>query len=122
MPLPNVAGALTNNYFASGAYTVNRHKVDSKVNWTANSKLSLFGRFSFLTYNLATDGVLGELEGPPVVSAAGSAGKGFGKTYNVAVGGTYVLSNNFVIDANFGYTLADTNQEQPNLDKRFSLL
>ncbi|MGH9839098.1 MAG: TonB-dependent receptor domain-containing protein, partial [Blastocatellia bacterium] len=117
LPQPNIADVLTNNYFASSPFTVNRHKMDSKVNWTASNNFSLFGRFSFLKYNLATDGVLGELEGPPAVGAAGSAGKGFGRTYNVAVGGTYLLSSNFIIDANFGYTLQKTNQEQPNLDK-----
>jgi len=117
LPQPNIANALTNNYFNSVPYNVNRHKMDSKVNWTASSKFSLFGRFSFLKYNLATDGLLGELEGPPAVGAAGSAGKGFGKTYNVAIGGTYLLSSNLIIDANFGYTLQETNQEQPNLDK-----
>lgn len=117
LPRPTYPTALQNNYFAGGGYSFDRHRMDNKINWNASDKLTTFFRFSFLKYTMASDGVFGAIEGPPIASAAGSAGTGFGTTFNGAVGGNYTFSPRFMIDANFGYTLIDTNQNQPNLDK-----
>src|SRR5260370_7438816 len=66
-PDPNLPG-LSNNYFASGGFTFNRHTIDSKVNWNVNAKLNVFGRFSFLHYADFTPTVFAHaLLGPPTV-------------------------------------------------------
>ena len=118
LPQPTFPDLLSSNLLTVGGYTFDRHKMDSKVNWNASDKFSLFARVSFVRYTLATDSVFGEpVQGPPVVTSAGSPGTAFGTNYNSALGGTYIVSPNFVVDGNFGYTLMDTNQAPPGLDK-----
>lgn len=119
IPLPNIPGdLLTNNYFAQGSFAYNRNTLDTKVNWNATNKFNMYTRLSVLRYDMHDPQVFGDLGGPPVSGFGGNPGHGFGGTYSATVAGTYVLSPSFIIDANFGYTLMDTNVEQPLLDKK----
>ncbi len=122
IPQPNVPGVLTDNYFAGGSFQFNRNTLDTKVNWSASDKLSMYTRFSILRYDMNDPQTFGEkLGGPPISSFGGNPGHGYGGTYSITIAGTYLLRSNFVVDANFGYTRMDTNVEQPRLDEKIGL-
>jgi hypothetical protein len=113
---------LTNNFYASGPFMFDRHTLDNKVNWHVSEKLSTFARVSWLKYNMSNQQSFGDaLGGPPVSDAAGNPGKGFGGTWSSTLAATYILKPTFIIDAYFGYTLMDTNVEQPRLDEKIGL-
>ncbi|MBI3471581.1 MAG: TonB-dependent receptor, partial [Candidatus Solibacter usitatus] len=123
-PLPNLRGAndpfQTNNFFGSAPFLFDRRTVDSKVNWNASQKLSTFVRLSILRYKSSNPQLFGELAGPPVFDGS-NPGKGDGGTYSSTVGGTYIVSPRFIIDAYFGYTRIDTSSQQPRLEEKLGL-
>src|SRR5260370_20739678 len=122
IPPPTFPDRLTNNFYASGPFMFDRHTLDNKVNWHVSEKLSTFARFSWLKYNMSNQQSFGnDLGGPPVSDAAGNPGKGFGGTWSSTLAATYILKPTFIIDAYFGYTLMDTNVEQPRLDEKIGL-
>jgi hypothetical protein len=100
-----------NNYFSTPAFQTSYHKIDTKVNWNASSKLSVYGRFSFLpdsenaSGNYPTSGTalnplsLGTTLDSTVISGS--------------VGATYALSSTFVLDGVFGLTRQHTQQSPP---------
>ncbi len=126
-PVPNVAGLentfTANNYFAAAPFLFDRHTVDSKVNWNATNKLSMFGRFSILRYNSFNQQVFGQLGGRPIGPAVGTGnpGNGDGGTYSLTTAATYMLRPNLIVDAYYGYTRMDTNSQQPRLDEKLGL-
>ena len=48
IPLPNTGTGQLNNYFAAVPYYFKRDMVDAKVNWTANSRTNVFGKYSVM--------------------------------------------------------------------------
>lgn len=119
LPMPTEPGALTANFFSQGTYAFDRHTVDSKVNFNLTDKLTSYLRFSYLDYKSQMPTAFGDLGGP--VIAGGNPGTGFGNTYSVTAAATYVVTPTFIFDTNFGYTLMDTNVEQPRLDEKLGL-
>jgi Carboxypeptidase regulatory-like domain len=111
-PLPNLSG-LTSNYFRSGPFALDRHTGDSKVDYHISDKLNMFVRLSILRYSSFNQELFGSLGGPPL--NGGNAGSSNGGTYSTTVAGNYLVSPNFVVDAYFGYTRADTSSEQGRL-------
>ncbi|HET8550669.1 MAG TPA: TonB-dependent receptor, partial [Bryobacteraceae bacterium] len=109
-----------NNYFASAPFLFDRRTVDSKVNWNASDKLSMLLRLSILRYKHKNPQMFGELAGPPVFDGS-NPGVGDGGTYSTTIGGTYVFTPTFVLDAYFGYTRGDTSSQQPRLDEKLGL-
>ncbi len=119
IPEPTFPG-LTNNYYANAPFRFDRNTLDTKINWTAGSKLSMYARVSrlgFETYNRQFFG--DELGGPPI--HGGNPGKGFGSTWSTTLAATYVATARLVLDAYFGWTLMDTSAEQPLLDRKVGL-
>ena len=121
-PLPNLGLAAfgANNFFASAPFLFDRNQLDSKVNWNASDKLTMLVRLSALRYLHINPQMFGEFAGPPVFSGS-NPGTGDGGTYSSTVGGTYVVSPNFVVDAYFGYTRIDTSSQQARLDEKLGL-
>jgi Carboxypeptidase regulatory-like domain/TonB dependent receptor len=115
-PAANLPG-FSNNYFASGGFLFDRHTLDTKVNWNVSSKMTAFGRFSFLHYADSTPTVFGDkLVGRPI-GGSSNPGHGTGETYSSTVGGSYTVTPTFVIDAYFGFTKQGTSSEPPGLGK-----
>jgi hypothetical protein len=121
LPPPTFNNTLVNNYYASGAYSFDRHIMDAKINWNASEKFTMYGRYSMLKYTMVNPQVFGELGGDAVSAAGDNPGNADGGTYSVTVAGTYVFTPNFILDANFGYTRMDTNVEQARLDENLGL-
>jgi len=119
-PLPNAPG-LTGNYYATGGYNVTRHKLDGKLSYNPTDKLTITGRTGWLNYNFVDPPAFGTLGGPPVNSAGGKIGNGFGNVYSTTFSATYVVRPNLIVDGYFGFTLSNTNQEPPRLDENLGL-
>ncbi len=124
-PLPNVPGVLdtfaTNNFLAGASYLFDRHRADSKINWLVNEKLTLFGRYSILNYDMINPEMFGALGGPEISGAGGNPGKGFGRTHSLTFAGTYLLGPRVVLDAHFGWTQFGTAVEQSRLHEKLGL-
>ncbi len=116
-PLPNL-DLLTNNYYATASYMFDRHRADTKVNWNISEKWTAFSRFSLNHYDMFNPGMFGDLAGPEISSAGGNLGDGTGNTFSFTGATTYLFSPTFIMDANFGWTRADTSIEQPRLDEK----
>jgi hypothetical protein len=75
MPLPNLRdpdGSIpeTRNYFVQAPFTFNRWTLDTKVNWNATPKLTLFGRYSHLDFWTFNETVYGkQLQGLRLAAA-----------------------------------------------------
>jgi hypothetical protein len=119
-PEPNLPG-VKNNYFASGGFAFNRNTIDSKINWNVNSKMNVFGRFSFLHYTDFTPTVFGTvMQGAPI-GGSSNPGNGHGNTYSSTFGGTYTFTPTFILDAYFGFTHQGTSSEQQGLGTNVGL-
>lgn len=119
-PLPNLSG-ITNNYFGGAGYLFDRHRADTKVNWVPSSKVTAFGRFSILHYDMKNPELFGGGNGPHSANAGGNPGTAFGTTYSFTGAATYTITPRLIMDSYFGYTLADTNIEQSQLDEKVGL-
>ena len=116
LPLPNVPGnALTNNYYSGGSFAFDRHTLDTKVNFNMTDKWTSFARLSWLDFNVVNPTVFGEAGGGRGVTEAANPGNGFGNTWSGTLATTYVFTPTFLLDAYYGYTLMDSNVEQPGL-------
>ena len=110
-PAPN--GIPSANYFALGQAAFDRQTIDSKFNYNINERWTSYARLSWLGFDLKAPTAFGDIGGPPI--AFGNPGQGFGTTWSGTLASTYTFSPNFVVDAYYGYTLMDTNIEQPGL-------
>jgi hypothetical protein len=121
-PLPNLPGnLLSSNYYATGSFIFDRQRADAKINWNPSQKITMFGRFGFLHYNMVNPPAFGDLGGQQISAAGGNPGHGYGNTYSVTVGGTYLVSPRFIIDAYFGWSQLGTNIVTPGLDEKRGL-
>lgn len=119
-PGPNLSG-ISNNFFGAASYLFDRHRADTKVNWLATEKLSMFGRFSLLHYDMFNPQIFGPGNGPLASSSGGNAGLGFGNTYSFTSAATYTITPRLIMDAYFGYTRGDTSIVQERLDEKVGL-
>ncbi len=125
VPLPNLTnpdGTVPefNNYFVQEPFIFNRWTLDTKVNWNANDRLQVFGRYSQLDFYQDNKTVFGEqLQGNP--SAGGNPGIGWGGTYNLSTGATYTFGQNIVMDGHFGWVRMDSNVEMSDLNENKGL-
>jgi carboxypeptidase family protein/TonB-dependent receptor-like protein len=116
IPLPTFPDQLTDNYFAKGDFSVTRNKYDGKLTWRATDNLNVNGRIGVLEYDMLNPPAFGDV-GPPVHSAGGREGRGFGTILNGTVSANYVLRPTFVVDTHFGFTRLDTAAEPPRMDE-----
>ncbi|MBI3696582.1 MAG: TonB-dependent receptor, partial [Acidobacteria bacterium] len=113
--------SLTNNYYANAPFRFDRNTVDTKINWTASPKLSMYARVSKLGFSTYNRQFFGDALGGPPIHGGGNPGNGFGYTWSTTLAATYVATTRLVLDTYFGWTLMDTNSEQPLLDRKIGL-
>jgi hypothetical protein len=121
LPLPNVEGRLTDNYFATGDYTFDRHNIDAKLNYNPTNKLGVTARLGWLGYNFKNPAMFGALGGLPINNTAAKAGTGLGDTYTFTGSGSYVVSPNFLIDTYAGITTIEVLSEPDRLNENLGL-
>jgi len=123
-PLPTFSDRFTNNYYAAGPFRFDRHTLDTKVDWHASNKFTMYGRYSYLNFDQlcarAFRTSLGE-HGTWVSREYTNPGKGYGGTHSFTWAGTYVPSPTLVVDANVGLTITIQNAVQQDIEKKVGL-
>ena len=112
VPTPNIPGAgETTNYFNSGTQRLNRNNIDAKINWNRNDKHQLWFKYSTMRATFNSGGFsLGKAGGDCLCD--GGLGQTATRVQIAAVGQTYTLSPNFVID---GSSAGRDSARLPNL-------
>ncbi len=123
IPLPNTGTGQLANFFASVPYYFKRDMVDAKVNYTPNSKVNVFGKFSTMIAPVTAGVPLGQALGGYPGGAAGAAGIGTGDntTYIFGGGVSYVISPTLLFDANFGGTRMNHQTLGPDYGRNIGL-
>ena len=120
LPLPNVcATCFSNNFAPSGVASFNRNNFDTKVNYNASDKLTLFGRYSYSPSLVIEPSIFGEAGGDAL--NGGQQGNAPSKIQVAGVGGTYTFSPTVVLDANFGYTRQKLGAQNVDIGKNIGL-
>ena len=120
IPAPNLVSATpANNYFASGTYEFNRDNYDFKVNLIPNQNSTLFVRYSISPSQIFDPPSLGPAGGDAL--AGGQPGNAPGRVQSTAIGGTYTLSSNLLLDGNIGFTRQRLGAQNVDIDKNYGL-
>ncbi|WP_158615255.1 TonB-dependent receptor [Acidipila sp. EB88] len=114
IPEPNLPG-ISNNYYVNTPVYYKLQKIDTKLDWTATRKLSMFARFSDYPYNETQATIFG-----PVLSGGNGAFQS-GNIYATSVSATYVATPNFVVEGLFGLTHSYQTLSPPGTNTRYGL-
>jgi hypothetical protein len=119
IPLPNTGTGQTSNFFASVPYYFKRDMVDGKLNWTPNSKMNIFGKYSAMIAPVTSGAPLGQALGGYPGGAAGAAGIGTGHNHTDVFGAgiSYVITPTILLDGNFGGTRMHHDTQGPDYGK-----
>jgi outer membrane receptor protein involved in Fe transport len=106
LPVGADGTGLTQNFFGSGSNVLDANNFDVRSDFNVNSKIQLFGRYSFQKFLRSGPGLFGDLLGGPALPAdAGGAFSGTSnvKNQSVAIGADYTFSPSLLTDLRFGY-------------------
>jgi hypothetical protein len=112
--VPN--GVYANNFYINTPYSYNLQKIDTKVDYVRTDKLRFAGRFSDYPYTQRQAPAFGNVLGP----GTGYNTNQNGNIYAISVMGTYVATQNLVVDAIFGLTHTTQNLLAPLPDTRYA--
>src|SRR5262245_20302300 len=103
IPLPNIPGATGAgpNYSASGFGILNSDAFNVRVDRYQTEKLHMFGRYSFMRYDLAAPGAFGFLAGGPSFTAFSGASSL--RNQSLTYTADYVLRPDWLTDFRFGF-------------------
>src|SRR5215475_9493565 len=103
IPLPNIPGATGAgpNYSASGFGILNSDAFNVRVDRYQTEKLHMFGRYSFMRYDLGAPGAFGLLAGGPSFSAFSGASSLRNQSLSYAA--DYVIRPDWLTDFRFGF-------------------
>src|SRR5215468_11006593 len=103
IPLPNIPGATGAgpNYSASGFGILNSDAFNVRVDRYQTEKLHMFGRYSFMRYDLGAPGAFGFLAGGPSFSAFSGASSLRNQSLSYAA--DYVIRPDWLTDFRFGF-------------------
>jgi hypothetical protein len=117
MPLPNFGnGSIFDNFAGSGSGGFNTDQFDVRFDEQISQKFHSFGRYT--RFN-------SDLNGAPAFGAAGGPGFGLGNfagtdtalDQNVAAGGDYAFSTNWLTDFRFGWFRININEVGPDYNQ-----
>ena len=95
------------NFFGSGNNTLDSDGFDTRIDFSATSKLTIFGRYSFQQFTRSGPGLFGVLAGGPALPSDPSVGSFAGdsstRNQSIAAGFDYVFSSHWLTDFRFGY-------------------
>ena len=120
LPNPTFDGS-QNNFFAAAPFKFDRDKIDTKFNWNATDKFTMFTRYSYLDYRTINTQSFGAELGGNGVAGFSQPGMANGNSYSLTVSGTYVASPTFVVDAYYGWTKMSGDSRPPRLDENIGL-
>ncbi len=105
IPLPNSPGrpgsnGTADNYVASGIEGFDKNSFNTRIDYRASDKLSMFGRYSFANFTRNGPTSFGQGGGPELVSLGGSSKV---RNQSVAYGFDYSWTSTLVTDFRFGF-------------------
>lgn len=103
IPLPNAPGRLngtTDNYVASGIEGFDKDSFNTRIDFRASEKLSMFGRYSFADFARNGPTAFGAGGGSELVSLGGTSKV---RNQSVAYGFDYSWNSTLVTDFRFGF-------------------
>jgi Carboxypeptidase regulatory-like domain/TonB dependent receptor-like, beta-barrel len=103
LPTPTTTGRLngtTDNFVAAGIEGFDKDSFDTRIDFRATEKLSMFGRFSYADFTRNGPTAFGAGGGPELVSLGGSSKV---RNQSVAYGFDYSWSPTLVTDFRFGF-------------------
>jgi hypothetical protein len=106
LPAPNATGVnngTVDNYTASGSGSFNDYQYTTRIDYSANQKLQIFGRYTHAHFLLSGKPVFGDQIGGPGLGYLGLAGQSLINNYSLATGFNYTLSSSLLTDFRFGY-------------------
>src|SRR5207248_1700624 len=103
LPLPNVSGAVLDNFVGAGFGPFNDNGYDTRADFQATQNLHVFGRYSYFKFNLSGDPIFGKAIGGEGFGEGGLAGSATTRNHSLASGFDYVLSPSLLTDFRFGY-------------------
>jgi hypothetical protein len=123
IPEPNLPisnpGNPVNDYLATGDAPFNRNDIDAKINYVPSDKSMIFGRYSISWHSIFDPPDLGPAGGD--ATNGGQNGNADGRIQVVGLGGSYSLSPNMLVDANFGYTRQRLDAKDTDIGSNFGL-
>ena len=111
--VPN--GVFANNIYINTPFSYDLHKIDTKADWNTTQKLRTTVRFSDYPYNQHQPPAFGDVLGGGYYNT-----NQFGNVYAISAMGSYVASQQFVIDAVFGLTHTTQNLLAPMSNVRYT--
>ncbi len=104
LPLPNTggAGALANNYVATGKQTFQDDQEDGRIDYAVGPKTRIFGRYTISEFSNAAPGAFGAIAGGPSLQGTDFAGTSDTTNQSLALGFTQTFSPSLILEARFG--------------------
>src|ERR1044071_6403750 len=118
LPLPTGSG-FVNNFVANGVALFNRTNIDTKINYNASDRFTLFARYSISPTNIIEPPILAEAGGDAL--NGGQNGTAPGRVQIAGAGVTYTFSPTVILDANVGYTRQRLGAENFDIESNFGL-
>lgn len=104
IPLPNTgAGAIANNYIATGSEKFDSDQVDGRIDYNFSEKIHIFGRYTVADFDKSAPGAFGTEAGGPGLNGIYFAGSSLTRNQNLALGSTYTFSPSLITDFRFGF-------------------
>jgi len=111
-PAPTSSGVL-NNFLGSGSGPFKQDSFDTRIDYTVNSSLNVFGRYSLDYFSLSGTGSLGALGGPGS-GLLGLAGSSITHNYSLALGFTKTVNTTLLTDFRFGWFKYNPQTKKPD--------
>ena len=106
LPAPNATGinnGTVDNYTGSGSGSFNDYQYVTRIDYSVNQKLQIFGRYTHAHFKLSGPPIFGAEIGGPGLGPLGLAGQSVINNYSLASGFNYTLSSTLLTDFRFGY-------------------
>ncbi|MCU1262262.1 MAG: Cna domain protein, partial [Bryobacterales bacterium] len=116
MPLPNTgpAGALNNNYNATGSQAIDSGQYDVKADHYVTDRLRYFARYSLANYNTTAPAAFGTQAGGPSLSGLGFAGLADVRNQSIVGSVSDTLTPSLIADLRVGYSRYRVNVNSPD--------
>ena len=106
LPAPNASGnnnGTTANYTTAGSGSFNDYQYTMRFDYSATSKLQIFGRYTHAHFSLTGSPAFGTTIGGPGLGYLGLAGSSLINNYSLASGFNYTFGSSLLTDFRFGY-------------------
>ncbi len=116
LPPPQLT-SVTSNFTGSGSGPFKQDSFDTRIDYTLNSSINVFGRFSLDYFKLSGKGLIGQLGGPGDGGgsiAPGLAGSSIVHNYSLSAGLTKTISSTLLTDVRFGWFKYNPITQKPD--------